>query len=88
MKVLETYPVIISKHGEPNFDKVCEAAQSLAVIMAGIDDDGNSSKIKDWCRSTDSLKIDFISMSMEGGMSGWEYLYRFECSVIRCEDND
>lgn len=88
MKVLETYPVIITKHGEPNFDRVCEAAQNLAVILAGIDNDGNSSTIKDWCRSTDSLKIDFISMSMEEGMSGWDHIYRFKCSVVRHENNN
>ena len=82
MKVLYKTDFIVSRK-ESNFDRACEEALKHALIILGADEDGYLKKVEGWERSTDSIEINFIRLSMMGGFMGWSYCYEFVCTVYR-----
>ncbi len=82
MKTLHEFEFNINRD-EANFDRACDSARQYALTFLDVDEDGNINAIKDSCRSTDYISIVFVSLTMCGGMGGWNYCYAFKCSVER-----
>lgn len=68
-------------------EKAAEQAMRRALFMWGIDDCGHSTKVKKWSRSRCAIRIEFVSMKMSGGMSGWSYQVEFK-TWCECVDED
>ena len=82
----ETVQIVVSRNGgEPNFDKACEQAYSLALQKFGCDDDGHFNNVKDSDRTSDRVVIEFKSYRHIGTMVGQTCEYIFEAWVEHIE---
>jgi len=74
-----------------DFDRACDGARITALLRFGIDDDGHSSEVEVYKRSTCGIKIEFKTYKQLGDMGGWQHVYLFEAWVeqyIEDEDDD
>lgn len=69
---------------ESSFDRACDNAYRMALMMFGSDDDGYLTNVKDNCRTTDCVCCEFKSYSRYGH----SHLYMFDVWVERAEDDD
>ncbi len=67
---------------ESGFDRACDAALSLAWAYFEIDADGHSRRVKDWKRSENSIKIEFITYQAQFGYLGTQHLYQFRATAV------
>ena len=84
---LHTTQITVTR-SESNFDRACDAAYERTLMKFGINEDGHSDTIKDFCRSTDSIHVAFKGYERIGGMGGQEHIYNFTASVNRNVDED
>lgn len=54
-------------------EEAARQAIRQAAFEFGIDENGHSSKVKEWERSCCSIEIEFVGVQMSGGMGGWQY---------------
>lgn len=66
---------------DANFDRASDAAYQYALMFFEIDEYGNSTKIKNFNRSTDSIEIKFLSYHRIGNMGGQLHIYEFQIWV-------
>ncbi len=67
------------ERSESGFDKACDAARKLALVLFGIDEDGHSDRIE-FIRTTDCVRVDFHNLEMYGANL---FVYTFEALVVR-----
>ena len=82
MKTLHKFEFNINRD-EANFDRACDSARQYALTNLKVDENGYITAIEDSDRSSDYISITFVSLTMCGGMGGWNYCYSFKCSVER-----
>lgn len=70
----------------PDFDSACRFAKEYALTIFGADDCGHLTYVEGHERSTDSLEIKFVGLTMHGGMTGWQHTYQFKGKVVRNDD--
>lgn len=65
---------IIVDREESNFDRACDSAYVMAVGMFGIDEDGHSSRINGWERSSCWIEVVFDSYVRHGSRHMYGFL--------------
>lgn len=83
----EKVQVLVSRSGgEPGFDRACEQAYRQALDLFGCDEDGHLHYVRDSCRSTDTVVVEFARCRHYGNVGGQECVYEFVAWVERAED--
>ncbi len=67
---------------EANFDRASDAAYKFALFKFEIDEDGHSSKVEGWERSSCSIEIEFKKYIR----NGHEHVYNFTIAVRKSEN--
>jgi hypothetical protein len=73
---------------DANFDRACDSAYHLALMMFGADEDGHLTNVKDSERSCDTIVVEFIGYRHSGSMAGQSHDYEFVAWVDRYEEED
>jgi len=73
---------------ESNFDRACEEAYELALVLVGADHDGYMLNVEGTDRSTDALHVEFVTYRVKDGLAAIEHEYRFSYKVNRCVDDE
>lgn len=73
--------ILVIGSGEPNFDRACDVAYEMAVERFGIDEDGYSSRVADWERSSCSVRVEFMKMIR----TGHTHVYVFEADTEKTQ---
>jgi len=68
---------------EPNFDRACDNAYKQAIIKFGLDASGYFTRVRDSCRSTDTINVLFVSYHHGASMTGHVCTYIFFAWVSR-----
>lgn len=86
-RILATEKVVVNRR-ESSFDRACDEAYNLAVMMLGIDDSGHSTRVKKWDRSTCFIRVVFESYEHVGSMGGGSHKYTFRAEAVREGDDE
>ena len=81
--------IVVSLQDSTRFLEVASRrAIQLANSEFGIDENGHSHRVKLWERSCCSVRLQFETMEISGGMCGWEYTAIFKAWCEKHEDED
>lgn len=83
----EKIEVVIDRK-ETNFDRACDSARSLIIMMLGSDVYGNMNNVDGFNRSTDYIEITFVSYKAVCTMVGISHEYVFSGCVKRNNESE
>lgn len=85
--MIEPKPIFVQRQ-DANFDRACDHANGMALVIFGIDEDGHSTKYPEYERSRDSIHVLFKSYKCMLGMTGADHIYTYMTWVERGDDED
>ena len=87
MKIGESIEFSVHR-SEANFDRACDEAYRLAVMMFGIDENGRSGRVDGWESSTCWIDLEFVRYIRSGGVHDYAFTARTDCEKDDLNEKD